>query len=625
MHTATDIDQWSKLSEGARYRLSVIGVPKLIINQMVDDVFKWLKLSGVEWTVKRLKALKLSCIHQAANTNIALIPWVRKNKSGQYYGWIGCLFRWCQNKGNMRSSQRRFARVIQALNISTLFTSQTVTVSQLDKFLKGVNCIDDCDWDYEFYSSFLSHVKRTIGKRTISRNGNSCIEYRGSPSKKAPLPHNMGSCPQDQQILSERRWFEGKENYIFGWEYNELYAPVFAAVDGPLEKTVPIITDEYMYGGEVHFLQEPGLKMRAIASPYRLHQLALKPLGDAIYRIVEESEWDCTYNQSKALPRIQDALLRGEMVYSIDLTGATDYFPLGLQLDALREIFGEVIDINLLRDISQMRFKSQHGDIQWKRGQPLGLYPSFGMFTLTHGLVLHFLAKGDATQFYVLGDDVVILNTNLYNEYIKFLDLSHCPWSKEKSINSNSIAEFAGKIITPYSIIPQYKWRMMSNDNFLDICTCLGARSRVLLTDRQKEVFDAVKHLLPPLGLNISKPGGNLAEMIIETERFVSRINRAGVRTLVDLIPVINKNSYSSPVPYQLNNEVIQEVRQTFDVKVCLVYQQTVFAQCQALWKMVSDIPRALDLKPRLPNEQSSPTRVSTLIRYEDLLRLHGM
>lgn len=579
--------EWSNLSKGIRHRLNVIGVPKYFINPMADDVLLWVKCSGLEWTVKRIKSLKLYLIQSWADPSIQKPEWVRKNSQGFLYGWIGGLIKWCQSKGNLGRAQKRFSQVVQALNISTIFTSNSVTPSQLKKFLDGVNCTDSIDLSPEFYSGFLDHVRRTIGIKHISRGGNTALEYRGSPSKKAPRPHSQCSVPQDKEIFAERQWFASPENYQFGWRYNGLYGPVFHGILGPLLKQQPLTTDEFQYGGEVHFLQEPGLKLRAIASPYRIHQLALKPLGDAIYSIVRDLEWDCTFDQAKALPRTKSKLLSGSFVYSVDLSGATDYFPLGLQLAVLREIFGEVDDINLLEDIAKMRFKSHFGDIQWKRGQPLGLYPSFAMFTLTHGLVLHYLAKGDANKFYVLGDDVIIFDTDLYHAYIKFLDICKCPWSREKSISSNLLCEFAGKLITSHCVIAQYKWRKMSNDNFLDICKMLGPRSRELLNKKQRRVFDAVKHLLPPLGLNISYPGSNLFKMMLDTEDVASRISKSGVRSLVDLISVIGKNSYQTQTPYLLDEEVVQQLRDTFVEKVSLVFQKTVFLHAQCMWEMV--------------------------------------
>jgi hypothetical protein len=610
-------------AKGARHRLAVIGVPGFIINPMVDDVVKWVKCSGAEWTVRRLKDLKLTFILRNAGSPKYLAPWVRKNSRGDYSGWIGSLINWCQDKGNWRKSLKRFARTIQALNIYTLFRAPEATEMQLQKFMKGVNSTDDVGLGYEeFYSPFLNHVRRVIGKRMVKRGGNSVIEYRGSPTKVAPRPHGLDRVPQDKSVISEMEWFSSPQNYIFGWEYNELYAPIFAPVDGPLVKPKPVPKpDEYLYGGEVHFLQEPGLKLRAIASPYRIHQLALKPLGDAIYSIVRGLEWDCTFDQSKALPTIQAKLREGLMVYSVDLTGATDYFPLEIQLAVLREVFGEIKDIELLQEIAQMRWKSHIGDIQWKRGQPLGLYPSFGMFTLTHGLVLDYLAKGVPGLFYVVGDDVVILDECLYKAYIEFLNITHCPYSADKSLSSNILAEFAGKIITAYQVIPQYKWREMSKDNFLDICAQLGPRSRDLLNPRQKRVFDVVKHLLPPIGLNFSKPESNMVSMMLETDKLMSRIERSGVRSLVDLTHHVHKLSYENDVPYQLNEKKVQQIRQVFDEKTLLVFSQTIFSRCKAVWNMVSDIPQALDLKPRLPTEDYTPSRVSTLFRYEGILR----
>jgi hypothetical protein len=412
------------------------------------------------------------------------------------------------------------------------------------------------------------------------------------------------------------------EGYQHGWKYWELYAPVTKSILGPLDQPPMKIPDELMYSGEVHLLQEAGMKMRAIASPYRIHQLALKPLGDAIYRIIKYLKWDCTFDQTKSIPYIQDALRAGKTVHSVDLSGATDYFPLELQSLVLREIFGDVLDISLFEEISRSRWKSEIGDIQWKRGQPLGLYPSFGAFTLTHGLLLYYLlGKKYENEFFVVGDDVVIIDDDLYKRYINILDIMSCPWSPSKSISSNSLAEFAGKIVLDDRVIPSYKWRKISNKNFLDICRNLGPRSRSLLSRRQRAVFDVVKHLLPPLGLNYSYPGSNLTKMVIETDSVLSRIQERGVRSLVGLTETIHRNLYGSSLPYLTDPEQVNEIRTTLDERVASVFQQTVVHRLTAMWHMFADLPQALSLEPRLPVEAPLP-RGTTLDWYEELLRL---
>jgi hypothetical protein len=614
------------VKEDAWRRLRVIGVPGYIIRPMLDDIFLWVENSGIEWTVKRLKGVKQAFISHEAGLPYT-IPWFRKNSRGKYYGWVGSLFRWISGP-NSRKNLKRFNRVIQATNIYTLWRSPVVTMSQLEKFLKGVNCVDPIKLPESFYDDFNRFVRSNFYHEQILRGNNSIWEYRGSSTKKAPRPHSLGSVPQDSNLLDERDWFRNDEAYRLGWEYNELYAPVFFGLGGVTYPRKLKEIDPFPYGGEVHFLQEPGMKLRAIASPYRLHQLAMKPLGEAIYRIVQRQHYDCTFDQSKAIPKIQAALEEGKVVHSIDLTGATDYFPLEIQLIVLRAIFGDSKDIDLFEEISRMRWKSQAGDIQWKRGQPLGLYPSFGSFTLSHGLVLAFFeceiracTLQECEGFYVVGDDVVILDDRVAKAYMEFLQLCSCPWSCEKSISSAFLAEFTGKIITSKCVIPSYKWRKSSDENFLDICRNLGSRSRSLLTKRQKKVFDAVKHLLPPVGLGFNRPGANLTDIFLETESFVSKIRETRTRSLVDLIHHIHSLHYEHDGSYEIDTECINSIRKTFVEKVCSVFQQTVFADLAGLWNAVADLPQALGLNPRLPTEIVTPSRLTTLVRYEGYLK----
>jgi hypothetical protein len=609
----------NQLERGARYRLVAVGLPRQMINPLVDLTFKWVRSNGPEWTVKRLKSFKLELLRQKAGLPSEL-QWVRKNTKQLPYGIFGSVIKWCLDANNSNKSRKRFNIVLQALNIASLFTQEKVSKTQFSKFIAGVDCIEPDNLLPGWILRYSNHVKRLIPLQQVQRGGNSLLAYQGSPQKRAPKWHSNETSIQSNDILHEMQYAAGKENYLFAWEYNELYAPVTFGINGPLVR-LKVQPDKHLYGGEVHFLQEPGLKLRAIASPYRIHQLALRPIGSAIYDVVRKLEWDCTFDQSKAIPWIQKSLSDGKTVHSIDLTGATDYFPLEIQLETLKAIFGDLLDIKLIKDISRLRWKSEMGDIQWKRGQPLGLYPSFGMFTLTHGLILSFLLGKDWNQeFFLVGDDVVILDDELNKKYIEFLNHIKCPYSSEKSLSSNLLAEFAGKVILSNQVIPAYKWRKMSDDNFLDICRNLGPRSSVLLTKRQKRVFDKVKHLMEPVGLNMSYPGSNLTKMLIETDKFLLKCEKHVMRSLVDLTRVIHKNSYESHHQYSLNPDRVKEIMVTFDEKVITVFQQTVFKRCKSLWQCVAEIPQALGLSPRLPSEGYDPKRISQLIRYERLV-----
>lgn len=588
------------------HRLSVIGIPSHIIPQFVDLWENWVTHNGPEWAVKRFKSLKVDLIRQHSNLT-PLTVYVRKNRHNEFYGVIGALFRWA------KIGEKQFSRTLQAFCIYTSEISPTETSTQLNKFLSAVSCDKPIGLTQEWLSNLSWTAMLECGHQEVVRVDNRLITYRGSPEKFAPLPHNQGTCAQDQKIMYELTWMRKPYNASFIRKHKELYAPVLAGI-GNITDYHPIeCLDTRTYAGEVHFIQEPGYKLRAVASPYRIHQLALQPLGQSLGRIVESLPWDCTFDQAKSYPIIQDKLKSGCKIYSVDLSNATDFFPLELQMWVMRTIFGDIPDLKLFQDISRMCWKSQYGDIQWKRGQPLGLFPSFFAFTLTHGLVLRMLSQQRDNEFLIVGDDVVIFSDQLYKDYIEFLDKTSCPYSLEKSIASADLAEFAGKVVTPNTVIPQLKWRKMSNDSFLDLARLLGPRSRSLMTKRQQRVFDAVKHLLPPIGLNMSTKGSNLLSSYLETEKFLSLTEQRLVRSLTGLTRTIWNNSKDDP-----SKHVLDVSTNTFDEKVRMVFQKTVFSHWKWL-EQVAELPQALGLEPRLPIE-AFPSRCSTLKRYEEIL-----
>lgn len=255
---------------------------------------------------------------------------------------------------------------------------------------------------------------------------------------------------------------------------------------------------EPFYVGRIGFIQEPGFKLRAVANPLHIIQVALEPLKKALLEMMALLPWDCTADQAKAFPFIQEALKNGTTVHSVDLTDASSYFPLDLQRLVLDKLFPwdqESVNAFIFASKAPWLFKVETNksiktmDICWTKGQPLGLKPSFGSAFLVHGLLLLYLNdfKHD-NSFYVLGDDVVILSDTLYLKYIKALEAMECPIAQEKSISSKILAEFAGKLITSDRIISILKWRNPSDDSFLDVIRNMGMKLIKLLRPRQQRV-----------------------------------------------------------------------------------------------------------------------------------------
>jgi hypothetical protein len=616
-------------------RLSVIGIPTRLIKQLSSLMIKWGQCNGAEWFISRLKALKLFYIKGGS------VPsWFAKNRHGDMRGPFGSLYRWS------RLSEENFKRSLQVTNAYTVITHDDLTPSQVAKFKDALSQEGNSNLSCEEHRDLALSLRSYIGIQRIDRSEDvSLLTYRGSCARRRPgLSHLVPPSTTDRGVLDYLSLFQVKQYRHLYKQFHSLYSPVVKGIKEESFLPSDVFDDEKeeivisqftpashapmypLYGGDVHFLQEMGGKLRSIASPHIIHQQALRHFGKAIYRVVQSLPWDCTFDQLKAVPFVSEAIRCNRLVHSVDLTCATDYFPLDLQITCLRAVFGNVPDIDLFEKISRSYWKSDLGVVQWKKGQPLGLYPSFGSFTLTHGSILWWLnGCTHDNKFFVLGDDVVILDDGLFSRYTSLLSRMSCPWSEQKSLSSSKLSEFAGKIITENGHFDVLKWRNLSNNNFLAICRMLGPRSRLLCNKRQRVVFDAVKHCTAPFGLNFSFPGSNYQKMEALT-RQMSDPSLTVVGSLVGLSGVIHKNIYEQHrefVKYDL--ESILNILTTFDEKVIHVLQSLTGweiskFQGSPILGGYAGIPEALG-NTELPLRTVTSPRVTELQRYLRLLR----
>jgi ribosomal protein L27 len=151
---------------------------------------------------------------------------------------------------------------------------------------------------------------------------------------------------------------------------------------------------------------------------------------------------------------------------------------------------------------------------RWSKGQPLGLGPSFPLFALTHGLVLFTLNEGRWDQtFYVLGDDVIILDDDLADKYKKWLSTVHVNISEQKTFSSNAVGQFAGKTYTPHGAFWVPKWVEFTKDNVLDVCSWwFPGLSEIFPKDRK--TIDWVLSLPSPLGNGWNPSGLSLDDRL---------------------------------------------------------------------------------------------------------------
>jgi hypothetical protein len=475
---------------------------------ILKQISIWINSCGEEWTVQRLKTLKTAYVNRMAGQDVNY-PWI-SHKNGKPKGVFKVLF-------GLKKPQK----ALSALMVYTSWTSPKATEKQLEKFVSAVTSDEvlvDPSYEDDFLLSF-HRLKRQVKPPTHShfdtveswsnRQGKRVPITKDNPNYR--LPSLVRTAPSSREAMiasathpSALDFFGRFERKVgdFPTDISALYAS--AAMQG--EDDVDVI-------GKIGFIQEPGYKLRTVASPFPVFQLQLSRLGNYLYRWLRDIREDATFDQDESVREIQKEMaLNGTAMMSIDLSSATDRFPFAytqLVLDSLHENFDEHqqpfsrVELDLFEQVSRGDWVKPGGEtIAWSNGQPLGVYPSFAAFALTH----HVVARSVNPSFYrILGDDIVIdreAGKRLLGIYQDVLKLK-ISW--DKTLDSDTHCEFGGRLISKDRIYAMPKWNDLSDRSFLDLMRNLGPSSVGLLKPRQKKIIKLlgeVPSTLHPLGLN---------------------------------------------------------------------------------------------------------------------------
>jgi len=203
-------------------------------------------------------------------------------------------------------------------------------------------------------------------------------------------------------------------------------------------------------------------KTRVIAILDYWSQTALKPVHDAITSILRGIRTDCTFNQNRFL----EILPQGDNItyHSLDLSNATDRMPLAFQKKVLGSIIGYKRSEAWGDILTEWPYPCREYPlgVKYQAGQPMGAYSSWPAMALTHHYIVKLAAlrvgKTNFWNYCLLGDDIVIADTSVANEYTALLGTLDMPISVAKTHTSKKVYEFAkrwvyqGEEITAFSI-----------------------------------------------------------------------------------------------------------------------------------------------------------------------------
>lgn len=538
---------------------STCAIPEDHLVQILNLVKRWVVHSGKEWTVKHLKAYQAWMLQRTLDPEFTP-KYIRYRVT---------------EKGSIPRGPMRYLwsydpeTAFRVVRCYSVFTVQKATETQINKFMGGLNhtfTVDPEDLE-EIGTVDLPELKGQAykGIQNWEKVFTSCIS---SQSRRAPILTTNGV---KTKVESETLAGEHLE-WIPYWMISRptlgiqlmSTVPPGSCVSG-LPKFGPGVV------GKIGFIQEPGCKLRAVANPARVLQAALKPLGDTLLRVLTTIPEDYTHNQLDGLEKVRRWSEEGLAVSCFDLSDATSTFPLSVTMKMLRHNLGDSWknQLDLFETVSQSPWELPSGEIAtWKTGQPLGLYPSFAAFALSHHLIVrlakdlaHFTwserwldenqkrdlvnqalrfkgsrektlaltrealkikdqAKAyatsmmEGTDYAIIGDDIVINDGTLAQCYSQWMTQLGVSFSKDKTLlDSKKFSEFAGQVIMEGRILHLPKWSKPTAHNFFDHVRNFGPRSiRYLPNMYWRKLAYTFSCLPEPIGFGWNPTGLPLAD-----------------------------------------------------------------------------------------------------------------
>lgn len=212
-----------------------------------------------------------------------------------------------------------------------------------------------------------------------------------------------------------------------------------------------------LYLGKLGVVYDQAGKARVVAATNWWIQSALKGLHKSIFNSLKQIPTDGTFDQQLAFRKFLAKLDPKSKMSGFDLSAATDRLPIDLQEDILN-ILG--IDGTSWRELLSFDWAAPFANIEelstvrYEVGQPMGAYSSWAMLALTHHIIINVAASNKGilikdVNYAVLGDDVVINNDIVAEEYVNVMKRLGLSISLGKSVISNRFTEFAKRLEGP--------------------------------------------------------------------------------------------------------------------------------------------------------------------------------
>ncbi|UTS95837.1 RNA-dependent RNA polymerase [Rugonectria rugulosa mitovirus 1] len=347
------------------------------------------------------------------------------------------------DEGNKNTSKSNYIRyVLTLMNITRGLNPTKVEEKLIKPSFDSITNPSKVTRDYhipeKFIEDFLIRFNLKVNKETLQINGsNHYISTKGSPEGKTSYASRWS--------IFGHTW--STMNYILKIIGTQSFSEIFT-------KQWEALYDKYGENdyklGKLAIIKDPEGKRRVIAMVDYHSQLVLRSIHEECMKNIQHLPQDRTFTQDP-----HNKWDNGkDLFWSLDLSSATDRFPIYLQQKVMRNIYdSDAISEswkNLLVD-RDYYYKDEYTKVEsnyrYSVGQPMGAYSSWIIFTITHHLVVHYAAHlcgiEDFNQYILLGDDIVIKNNKVADKYKGIMMRLGVDISPAKTHVSKTTYEFA--------------------------------------------------------------------------------------------------------------------------------------------------------------------------------------
>jgi len=398
----------------------------------LDKVDLWFRTRGPEWTINRLKDLRLILWHQVAGTtyHVSYLA-MYKDLPLVFKPWFTLV-------------HNRDPETLRLLN--TL-----LNVSKIIRWWKPIDystMTDPLKADPIAVMAIGSELKRLALRLRLPKIETDCLAYHFSghqgPSGPALLSSLLEVTVLPEDLINNIRILGGTWILEQLLECRRITTPIIGEICSLFG-----IKGKPKIRRIAHRLAFEG-KRRPIGIFDYWSQCSLKALHEGLFRILRTLPSDMTFDQG----RFARGRIPSGPYFSFDLHAATDRFPLSLQIEVLSTVIGAEKAKAWGEIMSKYEFHTPEGHlVKYNVGQPLGGYSSWASFALCHHLLVKLAAERSGKNprtfqaYWLLGDDLVIRDASVAKHYLVLLSQIGVEVSLDKSLVSQNTFEFAKRLI----------------------------------------------------------------------------------------------------------------------------------------------------------------------------------